>query len=605
MLTNIQTPEDLLKFFLEDYWKDDFIEYPELSKPLLKQAFEEGLDGKYFSMEQVPLELVDYYDRINDVGFDVFDLGLEDTVKMLKSTLDLEDDLDVIDIDNDPIEDMVGLLEECENEVECKECFDLVKKESCTKTSKGYVCEKCSNADKRRMKLNSAYDYFDQDFDKDEEDTADKVDARVEHNKVSTADVVKAIKAAIADWGTSTVSEDFVGAEKDAYERAKAIADETGIPQAYGYDDIDGNFHEIEFIDVDDPEEVAKDAEVTYEDFKEIRIAYPDNDGGYLTESTLQEGPFSKLRKKIADKKAEAEVNKARTNNTSAEHDSVLDRFFYKGYILSVTRYVNGSKKSLPWPGAADAKGAVAKTGPKYPYYSIADAMKAAKSISNGFANSSQYAVDINAAQLTEDDVKKLGFDDIDGQLEDFLQYDTRKNSVAGPLVASIEKGAIDYDNTKKLSATLSSIMSTAGLDALNRLGHGEINWSGDSTAKKPEEKEPEPDVELEKTSEKPVDSTAKSSAESEKASQETEDTASTADSLSAKKDYKWIMDHNAKIVSALKAAGYPVDDLRKPRRDGNGATLATTKLKNLRKALFGESLNDSLKESVDHIDFD
>lgn len=39
---------------------------------------------------------------------------------------------------------LVEELEENEDMVECKECFDLVAKESCTKGAHGYVCEKCS-----------------------------------------------------------------------------------------------------------------------------------------------------------------------------------------------------------------------------------------------------------------------------------------------------------------------------------------------------------------------------------------------------------------------------------------------------------------------------
>ena len=39
---------------------------------------------------------------------------------------------------------LVEELEENEDMVECKECFDLVAKESCTKGEHGYVCEKCA-----------------------------------------------------------------------------------------------------------------------------------------------------------------------------------------------------------------------------------------------------------------------------------------------------------------------------------------------------------------------------------------------------------------------------------------------------------------------------
>ena len=41
---------------------------------------------------------------------------------------------------------LVEELEENEDMVECKECFDLVAKESCTKGEHGYVCEKCNKS---------------------------------------------------------------------------------------------------------------------------------------------------------------------------------------------------------------------------------------------------------------------------------------------------------------------------------------------------------------------------------------------------------------------------------------------------------------------------
>ena len=42
------------------------------------------------------------------------------------------------------IKEAVDALEENENEVECKVCFELFPKESCVKTDKGYVCQKCN-----------------------------------------------------------------------------------------------------------------------------------------------------------------------------------------------------------------------------------------------------------------------------------------------------------------------------------------------------------------------------------------------------------------------------------------------------------------------------
>ena len=60
-------------------------------------------------------------------------------------------DFDIKKADNRPlnfnIDDLVEELEEHEDMVECKECFDLVAKESCHKNKAGkYVCEKCSKS---------------------------------------------------------------------------------------------------------------------------------------------------------------------------------------------------------------------------------------------------------------------------------------------------------------------------------------------------------------------------------------------------------------------------------------------------------------------------
>ena len=70
---------------------------------------------------------------------------------------------------------LVEELEENEDMVECKECFDLVAKESCTKGEHGYVCEKCTGTleeafSKPIFYTHSAYgpykiNYFDGGFD--------------------------------------------------------------------------------------------------------------------------------------------------------------------------------------------------------------------------------------------------------------------------------------------------------------------------------------------------------------------------------------------------------------------------------------------------------
>lgn len=69
---------------------------------------------------------------------------------------------------------LVEELEENEDMVECKECYELVAKESCVKGEHGYVCEKCTGtleeAVKPRFFTHTAYgpykiNYFDGGFD--------------------------------------------------------------------------------------------------------------------------------------------------------------------------------------------------------------------------------------------------------------------------------------------------------------------------------------------------------------------------------------------------------------------------------------------------------
>ena len=54
-----------------------------------------------------------------------------------------EDQADWID-DSKLIKEAVDALEENESEVECKCCLDIFPKESCIKTEKGYICNKCA-----------------------------------------------------------------------------------------------------------------------------------------------------------------------------------------------------------------------------------------------------------------------------------------------------------------------------------------------------------------------------------------------------------------------------------------------------------------------------
>jgi hypothetical protein len=61
---------------------------------------------------------------------------------------------------------LVEELEEHEDMVECKECYDLVTKESCIKSEHGYVCEKCSKSLEEEVTgdVKLYYCFFDGDY---------------------------------------------------------------------------------------------------------------------------------------------------------------------------------------------------------------------------------------------------------------------------------------------------------------------------------------------------------------------------------------------------------------------------------------------------------
>lgn len=72
-------------------------------------------------------------------------MGMEDT-----PTKEVDYDMPTREDDDrrDSFEDLVEKLEENENMVECKECFDLFPKADCIKLDIGYICPTCSEAGK-------------------------------------------------------------------------------------------------------------------------------------------------------------------------------------------------------------------------------------------------------------------------------------------------------------------------------------------------------------------------------------------------------------------------------------------------------------------------
>lgn len=90
-------------------------------------------------------------DEMSDVSDDtttnVFDLEFDDADISGESILDSVPDNFRRPVPADmTIDGLVEAMEENEDMVECKECFNLVTKESCTKSDHGYICKECAGA---------------------------------------------------------------------------------------------------------------------------------------------------------------------------------------------------------------------------------------------------------------------------------------------------------------------------------------------------------------------------------------------------------------------------------------------------------------------------
>jgi hypothetical protein len=90
-------------------------------------------------------------DEMSDVSDDTvtnaFDLEFDDADISGESILDSVPDNFRRPVPADmTIEGLVEAMEENEDVVECKECFNLVTKESCTKSDHGYICKECAGA---------------------------------------------------------------------------------------------------------------------------------------------------------------------------------------------------------------------------------------------------------------------------------------------------------------------------------------------------------------------------------------------------------------------------------------------------------------------------
>lgn len=133
-------------------------------------------------------------DEMSDVSDDnttnVFDLEFDDADISGESILDSVPDNFRRPVPADmTIDGLVEAMEENEDVVECKECFNLVAKESCTKSDHGYICKECAGAPLEEAgSLSDIVETFEDEDDIDEdtvqctwcEDTFDRSECRYE-----------------------------------------------------------------------------------------------------------------------------------------------------------------------------------------------------------------------------------------------------------------------------------------------------------------------------------------------------------------------------------------------------------------------------------------
>lgn len=141
--------------------------------------------GQIWSWED---EMSDVSD--DDTATNVFDLEFDDADISGESILDSVPDNFRRPVPADmTIDGLVEAMEENEDVVECKECFNLVAKESCTKSDHGYICKECAGAPLEEAgSLSDIVETFEDEDDIDEdtvqctwcEDTFDRSECRYE-----------------------------------------------------------------------------------------------------------------------------------------------------------------------------------------------------------------------------------------------------------------------------------------------------------------------------------------------------------------------------------------------------------------------------------------
>ena len=102
----------------------------------------------------------------------------------------------------DKFEQMVEAIEETEDMVECKECFDLFPKAECTKIAHGYICPTCGREQPRNLDdisfTDITTDLYSQEFP-DVMDYDSEFKAKVEADREAAMNVDSVVDALIKD----------------------------------------------------------------------------------------------------------------------------------------------------------------------------------------------------------------------------------------------------------------------------------------------------------------------------------------------------------------------------------------------------------------------
>ena len=155
-----RTPQDLF-----DFYKNNWLDC-DADPDFLEQAFELGMEGKDLPNDWYNMGLtdMDYIEDMNSIGQDIKKRGIKAVFAEIRADAKEDNDTDLLE-DRD-FNAMVEALEENEDMVECKECFDLFPKADCEKSEVGYVCPVCRGL--KVMHKESAfidpYDHYVQEF---------------------------------------------------------------------------------------------------------------------------------------------------------------------------------------------------------------------------------------------------------------------------------------------------------------------------------------------------------------------------------------------------------------------------------------------------------